>query len=263
MHDAYDLDMYAVWLRSWGAAPATIEARLSTISTGLAQWPPNPSTEDLQAWLAREHLSTWTRITYTGHVRSWFGWLHATDRREDDPSHALRAPRQPRPLPRPLTPAEARTVLARAGEPLRTWLLLGMLAGLRAHEVAKLRGEDVDADSIFVIGKGGAQAFVPTHPEVWAALSRRPRGGWVFPNGRGGHVTSRWVSTVTTEHFRGLGVEGSFHRCRHFYGTSLLRAGTNLRVVQELMRHQSLDVTARYLAVSEDERTAAVLRLVA
>lgn len=61
---------------------------------------------------------------------------------------------------------------------------------------------------------------------------------------------------------RSLGIEGSLHRCRHTYVTSLLRSGANIRVVQSLMRHQGLAVTARYLEVNDDERTDAVARLV-
>ncbi len=61
--------------------------------------------------------------------------------------------------------------------------------------------------------------------------------------------------------FEDLGVSGAHHRCRHTYATTLLRSGANIRVVQSLMRHQGLAVTARYLEVNDDERTAAVGRL--
>jgi integrase/recombinase XerD len=41
----------------------------------------------------------------------------------------------------------------------------------------------------------------------------------------------------------------------------LLRAGTNVRVVQSLMRHESLDSTMTYTAVDEDERNDGISRL--
>lgn len=256
---------FEAWLRSWGAAEDTITARISTIRTGLSDWPPDPTTEDLAQWLARPHLAPWTRVTYAGHVRSWFGWLHRTGRRADDPSAGLRSPRQPKALPRPLTPDETRRALQQADPRMRTWLLLGVLAGLRAHETVKLRGEDVTADSIYVEGKGGSVAYVPTHPDLWADLANYPRAGWLFPNPRnpGRHLASGYLSTCVTRHFRELGIDGSYHRARHTYGTALLRSGANIRVVQTLMRHEQMSTTARYLAVAEDERTAAVLRLVA
>jgi Phage integrase family len=48
------------------------------------------------------------------------------------------------------------------------------------------------------------------------------------------------------------------HRCRHVYATRLLRSGVNIRVVQQLMRHASLQTTAAYTAVDEDELRDAV-----
>ena len=58
-------------------------------------------------------------------------------------------------------------------------------------------------------------------------------------------------------------IEGSIHRCRHYFGTELLRAGVSVRVIQTLMRHESLATTANYLGVDEDERVAAVRALAA
>jgi integrase/recombinase XerD len=61
-----------------------------------------------------------------------------------------------------------------------------------------------------------------------------------------------------TKLFASVGVEGSTHRARHAFGTNLLRKGANIRVVQELMRHESLATTAGYLRVEESERVEAI-----
>ena len=58
--------------------------------------------------------------------------------------------------------------------------------------------------------------------------------------------------------FTALGISGSIHRVRHVYGTRLLRAGVNIRVVQKLMRHSSLATTATYTAVDESEMRSAI-----
>jgi integrase len=140
-------------------------------------------------------------------------------------------------------------------------LMLGMLEGLRAHEVAKLHSDDVSAEGLWVRGKGGREAVLPTHPEI-LRLSEERSGYW-FPGLGSGHVQSDTVSLRISKLFASLGITGSFHRCRHYYGTSLLRAGVNLRVVQELMRHASLATTAAYLGVDENEKQAAIHSLVA
>lgn len=74
-------------------------------------------------------------------------------------------------------------------------------------------------------------------------------------------MTPLCVSTRTTRLFAANGIEGSIHRCRHTYATRLLRAGVNIRVVQELMRHKSLASTQIYTAVDEVERRDGIDRL--
>lgn len=257
-----ELHAYEGWLRAQGARPSTIDKRLVVVAAGLRDWPSEPTSDDLTDWLGRPGLAAWSRVTYYGHVRSYFRWLHETGRREDNPTDRVPAPKAPRGQPRPLTDAECARVMVAADGRMRLWLLLSLLAGLRAHEVAKLRREDVTERAIFVRGKGGREDYLPTHPDLWAVIEPMP-GGWLFPSPRGGHVTAHSVSVETSRHFSRLGVAGSLHRCRHTFGTRLLRSGTNIRVVQELMRHTSLEVTARYLLVDDDEASAAIRALAA
>lgn len=254
---------FAAWLRAQGARHATIDKRCLVITAALREWPPEPTTGDVTAWLGRPGWSQWTRVTYYGHARSWFAFLVETGRRADDPTARMKAPRSPRPRPRPLTDADVALVLSTAVGRVRLWVLLGLLAGLRAHEIAHLRREDVTAETIFVRGKGGREDYVPTHPDLWTLIAPMP-AGYLFPSSCAtGHIAGHTVSLGVTEVFRSVGVAGSLHRCRHTFASRLLRQGTNVRVVQRLMRHASLETTARYLAIEDDEALAAVLRLVA
>jgi len=177
----------------------------------------------------------------------------------------MRHPKPGKSVPRPLTPAQVATVLSAATNPnLHAWLTLGLYAGLRAHEIAKIRGEDVDEDQLWVLGKGGEGAFVPTHPAVWVLAQTMPRAGWWFPTRSSlEHVRATGVSTMTTRLFAANGIEGSIHRCRHTFATELLRAGVNIRVVQELMRHKSLASTMLYTEVTRLEKLDGIMRLAA
>ena len=207
----------------------------------------------------------WSRATYYGHLHSYFTFAADVGFVQVDPMARIRHPKAGKSVPRPLTPAQVAVVMAAATNTnLHAWLTLALYAGLRAHEIAKIRGEDVDEDQLYVFGKGGQGAFVPTHPLVGALAQSRPRAGWWFPTRSStGHVRSTGVSTMTSRLFAANGIEGSIHRCRHTYATQLLRAGVNIRVVQTLMRHQSLTSTQIYTAVDEDERRDAINRLVA
>lgn len=259
------LEGFRTWLRSWGAAETTIERRLLVVGKVLTGHP-DPAgitADDIVRFLATPGYSAWTRTTYFGHLSSFFKWAAETGAVPANPMLGVRRPSTPRNRPRPLTGAEERLTVGLAEGRLLTWLRLGLLQGLRAHETAKLRGEHVTREHLYVRGKGGRDHVLPTHPLVWELAAVHPARGWWFPSDTGGHVLGSTVTQRTTRHFRRLGVEGSYHRCRHTYGTNLLRAGVNLRVVQELMRHSSLATTAAYLGVEDDERQAAIRLLAA
>lgn len=264
MHlSAEDAAVFSAWLRSWGAAETTVRARLSLLTTLSTELDPlTADASQLATWLGNMAFSQWTRVTYFSHMRSLFEWLRKSGRRADDPTEEMRRPKEPRRKPRPLTPAEVVRVLSAASGDERTWVSLGLFAGLRSFEIAKFRGEDIGPDELFVRGKGGKDAILPTHPALWHLAQSYPRTGFWFPsNSLTGHVNATNLTTRVTRLLTSVGVEGSTHRCRHTYGTNLLRNGANIRVVQELMRHESLATTAGYLQVEESERVAAIAAL--
>ncbi|WP_231115422.1 site-specific integrase [Mycobacterium avium] len=78
---------------------------------------------------------------------------------------------------------------------------MAALAGLRVHEIAKMRGEDVDLDArtLRVTGKGGRTDTIPLHPRLVAAALSMPTRGWWFPANsrrRGEHLHSKSVSDI-------------------------------------------------------------------
>jgi integrase/recombinase XerD len=78
-------------------------------------------------------------------------------------------------------------------------------------------------------------------------------------------VSTSQVGNKIRDHFRACGIEGegAVHRLRYSFGTNLARSGAQMRVVQDLLRHASLETTMRYVAVDSDEKVAAMRMLVA
>jgi integrase len=225
----------------------------------LRDWGPDGFTaENITAYLARPKLKKWTRATYHAHLNDFCGYLVATGRLAENPMADIRRSRKPNSRPRPLSEPEMARVLAAARGPIRDWVLLALLAGLRASEIAKIRGEDVTESGIYVRGKGDKIEVLPCHADLWEIAQTHPAQGYWFPGGDNGHIRPQSISQSVGQFFRGLGIEGSIHRVRHVYGTRLLRAGVNIRTVQRLMRHSNLETTANYTAVDEDEMRAAV-----
>lgn len=243
-------------------AARTIEQRAAFAEARLRQW----GTWDVSSDLIAAYLLRYTGHTlrtYHDHFRALYRWLVESERMSRNPLDVLPRPPTPKPHPRPLSRDDAARSLMYADGDLRAYLLLGRFAGLRAHEVAKFAGPDIDAEALYVLGKGGQRAIIPTHPALWELAQTYPREGYWFPSERSaaGHVTPHAVTMRVSRHFARLGIDGSSHRNRHLYGTELLRAGANLRVVQELMRHADLTTTVRYLGVDQEEKVAAIRRL--
>lgn len=268
------LDEFATYCRSAGYSATTITARAKTTGRMLRALGGDPlsiTQAQLVDWLGAPGWSIATRTTYRHALRSYFGFLHATQRRADDPAAGLRSIRRPVHTPKPCSDLELRVALERSNELWCRAITLAAFAGLRASEIAQLRRQDVTEETITVIGgKGGKDAVLPCHPRIWALLGDLPEGPIIRHPQTDLAVTGQWLSTRQVAHWRRIGLpQIHLHRFRHWYGTNLLRAkehggaGANLRVTQELLRHSSIASTAIYTQVTDSERSAAILALVA
>lgn len=258
------LESFRTWLTAQSCSRTTVRERL-TIVRAFGKYlqidPLTATTFEVLTYVGRDDLAPWSRMTYYNHLASWFAYLLAIQIRTDNPMAGLSSPKTPLAFPRPLSDVEEERLMAAARPMMRTWLTLGLYAGLRAMEIAKMTGRDVNEETVFVVGKGGREDLIPTHPRVWEEAQRYGGGLWFPTKGRDGHYQAESLSHVSSVFFTANGVDGAIHRCRHTYATKLLRAGVNIRVVQTLMRHSSVATTQRYTAVDEHERRDAVMLL--
>jgi integrase/recombinase XerD len=259
------LDAWRLRGMAAGHSPRTINARSATIGR-LARThdPLTASEDDLTSWMATlrtgsgEPVKRSSQATYRAHLRAFYGWLAETGRREDDPSLRLPSPKPGRGLPHPLTPAEVERVLAVCIDGRAAWtrayVTLAAFGGLRAHEIAKVRGEDVRGDELLIYGKGGVTSTVPMTPVLARLAETMPASGYWFPTGSAtGHVHRCSVSTAIQRAFKRAGVVAVPHSLRHYYCTQVLRAtGGDLRTTQRLARHASPATTAIYTQVLDE-----------
>jgi integrase/recombinase XerD len=263
----------AWWLRGLAAGHSerTLSSRRGTIRRlALDGLDPLAATADeLETWLALLEgpdgmpLLRSSKATYRAHLRAWFGWLVESGRREDDPSVNLPSAKAPRGLPRPVSPVDVTAILAACSDgrarQTAAYVTLAAFAGLRVHEIAKIRGEDVHGGEIRVTGKGGVISTVPLVPVIERLAATMPAGGWWFPtDSRTGHVNRCSVSSAINRAMKRAGVVGTPHALRHFYVTQALRAsGGDLRTTQRLARHASPATTAIYTQVLDETATRA------
>lgn len=224
---------------------------------------------DIVGWLAhyRTAWSIATAGTYHGYLKAWFHWLQLTDRRIDNPMVKVGRPGSPDREPRPVSDVGVMRLLQTSmHHRTRVMILLAVLAGLRVSEIAAVRGEHVDVTvpSVWVDGKNRKARTIPLHPLLIDAAKTMPTHGIWFPGNSmrpGEAILGKSVSHVISLAMRRADVAGTPHKLRHWFGTTLLDDGTDIRTVQELLRHSSLTTTQVYLKVPDQRRHDAINRL--
>jgi len=212
-------------------------------------------------------------------VRSFYRRLERLGRCENPALAAIRTPKRPHTVPKPLTPQHARATLDDAGalrdEPwvgLRDTAVLTLLygCGLRIGEALALNYEQrPQGRSMTVTGKGNKQRLVPVLPVVIAAVEAYllacpyplAAGDPLFVGVRGKRLKAGIVQQQV-RHLRdllGLPAHATPHALRHSFATHLLAGGGDLRTIQELLGHASLAATQRYTEV-DGEHLLAVYR---
>jgi integrase/recombinase XerC len=134
--------------------------------------------------------------------------------------------------------------------------------GLRVAELAALEWEDVQLEErwIRVRGKWDKERMVPMGRIARDALLELPlppsgeRGGPLFPGEEGGKLSVRTVHRIVTRAARIVGLAGvTPHVLRHSFATHMLEGGASLRVLQELLGHESLVTTQKYLRITAEQ----------
>lgn len=180
----------------------------------------------------------------------------------EDPAARLRGPRQADHLPRALAPSAVERIIEEASqiEPCaRSRCMVELLysSGLRIAELTALEWDDVDLPErwLKVRGKGNKERLVPFgRParralESWKAEVEPSK--WVFPGIKGRPITVRTVHRLVEEAASRAELSGvTPHVLRHSFATHMLEGGASLRVLQELLGHESLLTTQRYLKVT-------------
>lgn len=260
---------WRLWQEGVPLSKRTIDERAATIRQLLAftgEHPLKLTADGIVSFIARPHLSRNSRSTYHASIRAYCAWLVETRRRKDNPCDRTPRSKRAKSTPRPIADQQLAALLRVANRRrTRMMILLASLAGMRVHEIAKIRGEDFDLDagSLTITGKGGKTALVAIQDDLIAEAKSWPRFGYWFESyHRPGHsIAAKSVTSAIGDAMARAGIRGTPHQLRHWYGTALLQKGADLRVVQELMRHESPATTAIYTKIDLAQQRAAISRL--
>lgn len=248
-----------------GASYATIRLRLHTIAAltrhaGRTD-PLTLTRRDALAFLARP-TAQWTRVTYWRSITAWCAWLREFDYPHEDLLRGLPKPKTPSAAARPIEMTDIQALLAaNLSRRSRAYVILALYGGLRVHEIAKFRSEEVNIESgwMTITGKGGICKPIPIHPEIVKLAATMPEIGYWFPSSRGdGHVTAMAVSATIGNALRSVGCHATAHQLRDTAATMFQRQVKDIRLTQAFLRHSALSSTMKYTAVSDTALQEAV-----
>ena len=221
----------------------------------------------LRNWLAAAVAEGKARSTLarrTASVKAFSTWAVKQGYLRTDEAAKLSSPKVPKHLPKVLDPKEASAAMDNAKSTdelhlVRDTAMLELLyaTGMRVSELTGIDLHDIDSSrqTIRVLGKGNKERIVPfgdaanTALNAWLArrekLAKDPDA--LFVGTRGKRIDQRQVRRVVE-----AAGEVSPHALRHSTATHLLEGGADLRVVQELLGHSSLQTTQVYTHVTSE-----------
>lgn len=259
------LSAFASYQRAQGLAATTIRNRHSIIGgihrrVGVSLL--DATTAQLRGHVGRDGVTIGTRRTERAALVAFYTFALEEGYRDDDPTLRLPKIRTPRGEPRPFTQEQIMRMLTTgAYAKTRAMIMLGYYQGFRVSSIASVHGVDVDVASrtIRTVAKGSKRLSLPLHPAVAELARDMPIDDWWFPSNRtaDGHVRPGTVSDAVRDAKVRAGITDpklTAHSLRHAFGTDLVDAGVDIRVIADLMGHESVATTQIYTGVSAERR---------
>lgn len=230
------------------------------------------SISDMRAWMASERLrglGARSLARKLSSAKSFLRWISRREAFDASAALAVRAPKTPERLPRPVAPDAARELLALAEAQHETpWVAARDVAvltllygcGLRISEALSLTGKDLPpGPALRITGKGSKERIIPVIPPARQAIEDYARlcpfelgpNEPLFRGVRGGALSPRIIQKLMQSLRLQLGLPASAtpHALRHAFATHLLGAGGDLRAIQDLLGHASLATTQIYTGI--------------
>lgn len=204
-------------------------------------------------------------------LKSFYAWMYLQKKVDSDPFEYVHSPKATHALPDFFSEKEI-DVLLTANEKRtdklkdrdQALLMLMFASGLRASEVVNLTFNQVDFDNriMKVSGKGNKDRLVPFINSAKEAMLNYINGlrkdllkedtKYIFLNSKGNKMTVRGLEYILEEIEAKTGLYGKIHphMLRHSFATKMLNRGADLRTIQELLGHSSIETTSIYTHVA-------------
>lgn len=242
------------------------------------------SFDDLQAFVFetfKEIKSAKTQARLLSSIHSFYRFLLYHHYIEQDPSELIEMPRIEKKLPEVLSIEEIDAMIGQIDmskpEGHRNRAIIEMLygSGLRVSELTELRLSNIYRKEGYmrILGKGNKQRLVPISPVAdeqfgyWlqdrSQLDIKPEASDIaFLNHYGRQLTRAMIFTIVKRLAEAAGIRKTIspHTLRHSFATHLLQNGADLRIIQQLLGHESIVTTEIYTHVDIQDLRDAVMK---
>jgi integrase/recombinase XerD len=228
-------------------------------------------------------LNKRTQARILSGIRGFYKYLMIEEVIDNDPTELIEGPKIGRILPEVLSIKEIDDIEASfdlskpEGQRNKTMVETLYSCGLRVSELVNLRLTDLFFDQGFVriIGKGNKERLVPISEkavkEIKLYISERNSvthqidinsENIIFLNRRGKKLTREMIFTIIKKHAKLAGIKKSIspHTFRHSFATHLVEGGADLRAVQEMLGHESIQTTEIYTHLDKEYLRDTILR---
>ncbi|MBE7630230.1 site-specific tyrosine recombinase/integron integrase [Tenacibaculum piscium] len=216
-----------------------------------------------------KNLNATSQARLISGLRSFFDYLIFEDYRKNNPTDLIESPNTTRKLPDTLEKEEIDNLINAIdlshpqGERNKTIIETIFSCGLRVSELINLQLSDLffNEGYIRVLGKGNKYRFVPIHSTTISRLNfyindirpaiipKEKEEDIIFLNRRGKRLSRQMIFMILKELAVKTNLKKSIgpHTLRHSFATYLLKNGADLRVIQQLLGHESITTTEIYV----------------
>lgn len=268
-------------------SPNTVNSYLSDIAKFSrfigSVFPAKVSSDDISSFLISMHdlgISKRSQSRMVSSLRSFFDFLQLEGKIEKNPCEKIDSPKLNRYIPVVLSVAEIDKIISSVDlskpEGHRNRAILEMLysCGLRVSELISLRISDLFFEDAFIriIGKGDKQRLVPIGEPAMDAVnlyisqSRRKYTSKsediLFLNRRGEKLTREMIFLIIKKQAEIAGIKKNIspHTFRHSFATHLVENGADLRIVQDMLGHESILTTEIYTHIDSEKWRESIIK---
>jgi integrase/recombinase XerD len=216
-------------------------------------------------------------------VRGFYKYLMIEEVVDKDPTELVEGPKIGRKLPEVLTIVEIDAIEASfdlskpEGQRNKAMVETLYSCGLRVSELTNIKITDLFFDQGFirVVGKGNKERLVPVGQKAIKEINlyiaernsishriEKNSENFIFLNRRGQKLTREMIFTIIKKHAKLAGIKKSIspHTFRHSFATHLVEGGADLRAVQEMLGHESIQTTEIYTHLDKEYLRDTILR---